>query len=730
MATHESKLRVTLLDQVSGRAKVIGNALGGLQRQASRFTSPMQSLTGRVVALGATYLGVTEGFSATYSAAADAQAALTEIGIKASLSQSQLAQMQQRLAEISPRVNQFTADLTAGVDTMLTMGLGAAEAMGAIEAIGRASTATGATIEDLSSASVSAMQNLGVSANQIQTMLEGMTEAGNAGAFEAKDMAKYFPQLTASAKSLGMAGVPAINDMAAALQIARRGAGDASTAANNLANFMGKLMTPETIKNFKKFGVDVTKELQKAHKKGVSPIEHFIELIDEKTQGGKADLVAQLFGDKQVLDFVRPMLSDFKDYLKIREGADRANGVIADAYARRMQDAHQKTKALSISLSNLGTSIGAHLLEPIGKAADYLSNVFNTLDQRVTLFDRIKYATDGLLNGLGLGGTGDIAAATKAWREFFFGVEDGSKAADDAGRIFKRFRDFGNDLRWLTDAIKASPLSRFMVELAGAIGVLAVSKWGRLFVIAYGISALINAMAGAETIGQFIEQLKSLSAIEWAGIGVGVLLLVGKVRKLVNAFRDLSRVTPKSLPGAPKGGAGAPATAAGGGMLGWLAKNGWKGLKWGTKNLLGPVGTAWGAYEVYDYINSKIPTQAPPPGVYAQQAMDNARGARQFGIGGSTTETLPGKTADDLGIGQQPVRLDQASVDAVRQPAGVQQVQVMNLPPRPNVNVQSHFTINGVNDPEKIANDVSQRLAVKLREEMDGIYADTGYGVA
>lgn len=514
MATLQSTLRVSLLDDVTKRAKVITGSLRNLQDQSSRFVSPLRSLTTQAIAIGGAYLGVTSGFESTYKAAADTQAALTEVGIKSNLSNTQLAQMQRQLVALSPKVNQFSTDLLSGVDVMTTMGASAEQAIGSIPAIGRTATATGAAISELSSASVSAMKNLNVMPAQIQQMLEGMTAAGNAGAFEMKDMAQYFPQLTASAKTLGMSGVPAVNDMAAALQIARRGAGDASTAANNLSDFMGKIVTPQTIKNFKKFGVDVTKELAKANKNGISPIEHFIKLIDQKTKGGRGELLTQIFGDKQTLDFIRPMIAGYQDYLRIRGEADQANGVVAEAYNRRMNDANQKVKSFQISMQNLGTSIGNNLLQPVGQAATYLSDVLNTLDQRVTIFDQVKIASQGFLNGLGFK-NGELAKIAADWRDFIFGVQDGSKAADDAGRIFIRFKEWGDNVRYFTDAVANNPIGRFLGDIA-PYGVQ-IAAWsvgiGWLAGAVRGLASALFVLSGASALVSAFKVAKSLAGL-------------------------------------------------------------------------------------------------------------------------------------------------------------------------------------------------------------------------
>ncbi len=144
--------------------------------------------------------------------------------------------------------------------------------------------------------------------------LDAMAKAGKEGGFELKDMAKEFPALTASAQFLGMEGVVAVSDLAAALEVARKGAADGAQAANNMANFMQKLTTKETIKNFDKFGVNVSRELKYAVDNGISPIEHMLMVLNKVSKGGDAELVASIFGDKQVLEFIRPMLANMDDY--------------------------------------------------------------------------------------------------------------------------------------------------------------------------------------------------------------------------------------------------------------------------------------------------------------------------------------------------------------------------------------------------------------------------------
>lgn len=662
MAGLQSTLRLTLLDNVTERARRVNGALSGIERHASAFTG----FAGRLAAFAGAYIGVTEGFDRTYAAASKMQAAMTEIGIKANLSQTQLGNMQQRLAALAPKVNQSTDALAGGVDVMTTMGLAADKAMGAIPAIGKAATATGASIADLSAASTSAIQNLGVAPDEVTKMLDVMTEAGNAGAFELRDMAQYFPQLTASAQFLGVKGVAGIADIAAALQIARRGAGDASSAANNLANFMDKIVTPQTVKNFKKFGVDVTRELQYAKKKGISPIEHFIKLIDAKTNGGQSDLLTQIFGDKQVMDFVRPMIAGYQDYLKIRDQANGATGAVDRAFAKRMENNAEKVKAFQIRLENLGTSIGANLLGPVADAADYFTKLFDTLGERVTIFDRMEQALSGFANGFGTDGIGGIA---KDLEQFFFGVKDGSAAADELGRIFVKFKEWGANVRWFAEAIKNNPIGKFLIEVTGST---------------------IKYFLAAAAIGAVATSMMKLARA------------ASRLSGLTSAIEVVKALNGATSPGSKPGGVPTPPgnNPPGGGM-------------WSLGRILGLIN--------YAELVAAIPDNKTDFDKFMANNKANAD-ALDKQIGSiiqlpyiDRTQSVPGNAGDaqissvaqGLGFGNSKVpglaavAIDASSIAAMTQPVGVQDVKVTNQQPV-TVSVSVSQTISGSSDPQAV----------------------------
>lgn len=106
-----------------------------------------------------------------------------------------------------------------------------------------------------------------------------------------------------------------------------------------------------------------------------------------------------------------------------------------------------------------------------------------------------------------------------------------------------------------------------------------------------------------------------------------------------------------------------------------------------------------------------------------------------LGSGFSWRNFLFGKAADpdfnvkdQMGINLRPDQPSAAAPQAVTfqgpivtQPSGVQQVQITNAPPRPNINITMNATINEAQDPTAIVNQIGQRL----RDEMEGMHAST-----
>lgn len=356
------------LEQVTDRSRRMADA-------RSRFGSIQGTATG-MAAGGAAAIGtgmvMASPLQDAVQGSMDFESTMTDINQKVNQSREAGRLLGGELRKAALAVNQMPADLQKGVDTLTGFGLGAKQSTAMMTPIGRAATAYKAEIEDLSKASFSAYDNLKVPIGQTGKALDVMAQAGKSGAFEVKDMAQHFPELSASMQSLGSKGVPAVADLAAALQITRKGAGDSASAANNLQNLMSKINAGDTIKNFEKFGIDIPAAMKKAAKDGRSPIEEIVRLTQQATGGDQSKLSA-LFGDMQVQQALRPLMSNMQEYQRIRADALAANGTVNNDFADRMGDAAEKLKRLQIRSNELRMTVGDQLRPMVADMSDRLA---------------------------------------------------------------------------------------------------------------------------------------------------------------------------------------------------------------------------------------------------------------------------------------------------------------------------------------------------------------------
>ncbi|MES2421473.1 MAG: phage tail tape measure protein [Pseudomonadota bacterium] len=423
LASHESELR-TSIERTNSELAEQNQRLLTADARAQRFGAARRSF-GRVQGMAtglaaggaagiATGMTIARPLTGAVKEAQEYQSVMTDIAQKAGLSRVQAAAMGKELLVAARAANQMPTDMQTGVDTLMGFGKGAKDAAAMMKPIGRAATAYKAEIGDLAAAAFAANDNLKVPVQQTARVIDIMAAAGKAGAFEVKDMAGAFPALTAGYQALGQTGVGAVADLSAALQIARKGAGDSATAANNVANIIQKITSPSTIKAFDKMGINLPNALKKAYAEGKTPLEAIAELT-RKATGGDLGKIGFLFEDSQVQQGLRPLIQNMEEYRKIRAEAGAASGTTDTDFAERMKDSAEQAKRLKIQGTALAINMGTVLLptvnaivEKAGIFADRLAN----LSQRHPMLTKVVLIGAAALTGLFLVlGAGAIALA-------------------------------------------------------------------------------------------------------------------------------------------------------------------------------------------------------------------------------------------------------------------------------------------------------------------------------
>lgn len=333
---------------------------------------------------------VTTGGAAMYAGARAASfigqsgqgsSAVADIAITADLDDSQIDEVRDKIGDLIKEAHQKKINITAGLGSLLTDGMDYSDAMGMLGDVAKTATAADAAIQDIAKTSFSLNASLGIAPEQMGKALDMLVVGGKAGAFELNNMAKYFPTLTAEAKKLGMQGEDAVATLGAALQIAKRGAGDPAEAANNMKNFLAKMTAPDTVKKFGKFGVDLQSELEKATAKGINPIERMLELIEETT-GGDNFKMGELFADMQVKSFITPMLADLEDYKKIKAEMLSADGNVQTDLNRRVElDPTIANQDLTESLNHLRDQAIVPLLPTLTEMVNKITAIIKPVSE-------------------------------------------------------------------------------------------------------------------------------------------------------------------------------------------------------------------------------------------------------------------------------------------------------------------------------------------------------------
>lgn len=482
---------------------------------------------GQLVRSGVQTTAVAAGVFAAANNTANFNRENKMIGLTADMKPAEVQAMGQAMLVTGAATNQFASDIQAAQGFLVAAGQDYKEAQANLLTIGRTATATGSDILDVSKASFTLSDALKIDPSQMKTAMGILVQAGKEGNFEFKDMAKNLPVLGAQFQALKMGGNEAAATMGAALQIARKGASTSDEAANNMNNFMAKILSPETLKKAQKnFCVDMYKIVTSAQKKGQNPFEAAMKSVIKMTKNGDQKLLGELFGDMQVQNFVRPMIQNWEEYRRIKETSLGAGGAVVDRdFANITKDNAERLKQLRIQASNAALSFG-QALQPalnaaLGVLVPLLTKVSEFVANNPNLVSQIVLTAGALLT---------MRTAVIACRVAMLALS-----------VATKMTPFG----WIQLAISALV----------AAGVLLYQNWDKIKACAvkvwptireYGVKALEGlkfVFMNFTPVGWLVQAFKAgadiLNTINWSDSGAKIIeTLITGIKSKANALVD------------------------------------------------------------------------------------------------------------------------------------------------------------------------------------------------
>ncbi|TMU77517.1 phage tail tape measure protein, partial [Pseudomonas fluorescens] len=269
---------------------------------------------------------------------------------------------------------------------------------------------------------------------QMQQALEAIAYQGQAGSFEAADMAKWFPELLANMASNGITGLDAVTQLGAMLQVQMKQAGSSDEAANNLKNWMGKIGSTDTVKAYEKAGIDYKGSMQTGLQNGMSTLEtsmalaqKYIQATDPKRAAAMAEATSKiskeanpekakammasleeslrtgdLFADMQVKAALSAYMQNKALYSQLKNDSRDATGILDKNLAERRESSSQKWAEMAQSMDDAMRSIGDALRPVTDTVAESLTKVTKGI---TSLTD----SAPGVVAGIATVGAGLIA---------------------------------------------------------------------------------------------------------------------------------------------------------------------------------------------------------------------------------------------------------------------------------------------------------------------------------
>ncbi|MBI6621918.1 phage tail tape measure protein [Pseudomonas corrugata] len=337
---------------------------------------------------------------------ADYQAIIRDIAIKADVvNKPQEAQLNQTVIQTSRDTGMARNDVADLVNQLVGAGMDLKQAMAYAPTAAKFAIGQGASGVDTASMIMALQQNAKINDPKVmQQALEAIAFQGQAGSFEASDMARWFPQLLATMEKNGSTGMDAVSSLGAMLQVQMKTAGGSDEAANNLKNWMEKIGSSDVVKAYKDAGIDYQASLNTGIQKGMSTLESsfalamkYIQATDPAKAAKMAEATAKISKETDP--------EKAKAALDALERSLRTGDLFADMQVKAALTAYSQNRELYEQLKKDSQSSGGILDKNLAERRETSKQMWDELGQAVSdgmrsIGDAIRPATDAVAQGL------------------------------------------------------------------------------------------------------------------------------------------------------------------------------------------------------------------------------------------------------------------------------------------------------------------------------------------
>ena len=337
---------------------------------------------------------------------ANYQAIIRDIAIKADIANKpEEQQLTRTVIDTAAGTGMARNDVADLVNQLVGAGMDLNKALSYAPVAANFAIGQGASGVDTASMIQALEQNAKISDPKVmQQALEAIAYQGQAGSFEASDMAKWFPQLLAGMEKNGITGLDAVTSLGSMLQVQMKTAGSSDEAANNFKNWMEKIGAGDIKKAYSDVGIDYQESLNTGLQKGMNVIEASMALAMryvEATDPTKAKKIkdAQAKIDKEVDP------EKAKAALEALEKTLRTGDIFADMQVKAALTAYGQNRGLYEELKadsrKASGILDKNLAERRETSAQQWAETVQAADDAMrSIGDAIRPATDMAAKGL------------------------------------------------------------------------------------------------------------------------------------------------------------------------------------------------------------------------------------------------------------------------------------------------------------------------------------------